>query len=54
MKKEKAIFLSYDPRYEDNLKLKVLKFDLNIVDADLLKKKIAWASAELESILAKI
>lgn len=52
--KEKAAFISYDPRFDGNLQMKVLKFDLNQVDADLLKKKIAWASAELESILGNI
>lgn len=52
--KEVGIFVSYDPRFPDEFRLKVLKFKLIQEDADLLIKKIQWASAEMEGILGRI
>ena len=54
MEKQKAMFISYDPRFPFDLTLKVLKFDLVQEDADLLISKIEAASEILSEITSKI
>jgi hypothetical protein len=50
--KEKGMFVSYDPRYPDSHKLKVLDIYFDKSDAKLLEERILLASKELELILS--
>lgn len=50
----KAYFISYDPRYADeNLQIKVVEFDKNKEDIELLKERILEAEKQL-SVLVKL
>ena len=52
-KKSKAMFVSYDPRFTEEHRIKVLEFSLIDDDAKLLKERVELASKELESIISK-
>lgn len=52
--KEKAVFVSYDPRFEQEYQLKTLHFGINFDDADLLKERIGEAEKLLEEILNNV
>ena len=50
--KEKAFFISYDPRYLEQYRIKMLEIKLDKSDAKFLQERIQIASVELETILA--
>jgi hypothetical protein len=52
--KKSGIFISFDPRFEDQYQLKTLYFNLNLDDADFLKERIQEAEKHLEELLSKI
>jgi len=52
--KDKAIFVSYDPRFEPEYQLKTLKINLNFDDASLLKERLVDAEIHLDGLLKKI
>ena len=52
MEKEKAMFVSYDPRYPDSHKIKVLEITFDKSDAKLLEERIILASKELENLIS--
>ena len=52
--KSQAVFISYDPRFDIQYQLKVLKFKCNLDDADLLIERLKAAEEELKSILTKL
>jgi hypothetical protein len=54
LKKRKAIFISYDPRFPLEFNLKVLKFDLNQEDADFLEERIRLAEELFKDTLKQI
>lgn len=54
LKKNNGIFISYDPRFPIEHNLKVLKFELNPLDAELLIDKVNKASAELQKLTSLI
>lgn len=52
--KDKAIFVSYDPRFEPEYQLKTLKISLNLDDACLLQERLREAEIHLDQLLNKI
>lgn len=54
LKKNNGIFVSYDPRYPLEHNLKVLKFELHPLDAELLISKVEKAIVELNRLTALI
>lgn len=51
----KAVFISYDPRYADEaLQLKTISFDLVEEDADLIKERVAEAEKQLSVMVALV
>lgn len=54
LKKNFGIFISYDPRYPLEHNLKVLKFQLNPTDAELLSFKVDNAIVEFKKLISLI
>jgi hypothetical protein len=52
--KPNAVFISYDPRFEDQYQLKVLRFSIDLDDCSLLKERLEEAEKELNSILKRL
>lgn len=51
----KAVFISYDPRYADEaLQLKTVSFDLVDTDAELIKERLTEAEKQLSVIIALV
>lgn len=52
---EKAVFISYDPRFaDDHLQLKTIFFDINMDDANLLKERLKEAEKQLSVLIELI
>lgn len=49
--KNKAMFISYDPRFPEDLKMKILEFELNKSDMMSLVDRLSLATTEIETIL---
>jgi hypothetical protein len=52
--KHHAIFISYDPRFESQYQMKVLRFSIDLDDCSLLKERLLEAENELNSILKRL
>lgn len=51
--REQGIFVSYDPRFDIQYQLKVLKFNCNLDDRETLKERLTEAEKELKKLLSK-
>lgn len=51
--REQAFFVSYDPRFEIQYQLKVLKINCNLDDRSLLIERLGEAEKELKKLLSK-
>lgn len=49
--REQAVFISYDPRFDIQYQLKVLKFNCNLDDRSLLIERLCEAEKELKKLL---
>ena len=52
---KKATFISYDPRYADEvLQIKIISFDINEEDAALIKERVAEAEKQLSVMVGMV
>ena len=49
-----SVFISYDPRFESQYQMKVLRFSIDLDDCSLLKERLEEAEKELNSILKRL
>jgi hypothetical protein len=52
--KEKAMFISYDPRFPEDMRLKILEFNLDKSDSKNLIDRLEMATKEIEQIIKSL
>lgn len=52
--RKQGIFISYDPRFEDQYQLKTLEINFNYDDTEILKERLGEAEKYLEELLSKV